>query len=182
MKTFFVTISVFVLSLLIAAKLFRYIIKRQKLYSFLLKHQTVIVIGVTLCVVLVPLLLLSMSNDHVALGSLTGVFLISLLISLLLGILAERIRVLIFHRLSRTEKTRPDFETTMPVHNSAESDWRLAIEQKTLERFGLDSNVGISSDTIDRLANTLIVSLGQEIDSLEIDQDPQGRGDELRNE
>lgn len=167
MRTFFIATSIFVLSLLILTKTYRYIASKQKLYLFLAKYQAAIIFAVTLAVVLVPFILLSISKNLSTLGKLVNIFLVGLLISISFGLFIERIRVLIFNALSNTEKMKPESLSATSAYG-AENEWRDTIEKRTLDRFGFDSTVGISFDSIDRLGNTLEASLEQGIDSLEI--------------
>lgn len=169
MRIFFITVSIFVLSLLVVIKAYRYIGSKQRIYPSLVKYQIVIMFFVTLILISAPFILLAINGELITLRRLANAFVMILLISTLVGLMLERVRMLIFKKLSDKEKMKRESENPEPVYGS-ENDWRIIIEQRTLESYGLDSTVGVPSDSIDRLGNALSVPLGQEIDLLEVEQ------------
>lgn len=166
MRIFLASIALFVLSLLFLTKTYRYLKKRPLLHQLLVKHQAATMLILILVIILVPFILLLISTDISTPEELANIFLMSLLISAIFAILVERVRMSIFQVVSDKDKISKNPPDHAPAY-VPESDWRSTIEQKTLERFGLNSSIGVPPDTIDRLGNALMVPLSQAIDALE---------------
>ena len=171
MKTFFIVVSISTISLFVMQILKYYVGKVKGIYSQVKKRETVVFWGITLAIALIPFVLLFIAGDLTTLGKIVRNFIGSLFVSAIFAFTVGRISHSIFRSETRT-KDSDENKSRGQVTRKGEVDWKTKIEQETLERFGLNSTVGISFISLNRLGNQLseLVVLEQEIDSLETDK------------
>ena len=167
MNKFFVIMLILVFSWLVGRMLENIMGKSIALTSFFKKYQLRIILGMTVVLVLVPFILLWILGDSAIIVKVIQSFLISLLISVAFWFTLEYIESWFFDNKVRTGRK---IREILYVQETSEynNDLRTSIELKTLERFGLNSAVGVSFDSLNRLGNQYseLVMLEREIDEL----------------